>query len=176
MLVSPVAAVGVVHVFTEDLSAVKVDHGDGVGVDEDCHRRARVGGADAEVVHAAGPAETDLAEPVDVVIADPVVRIAALSRWRGLDGSGVGLGWGGAAERTMRPDVVVDVGEGVQLGLQFGDGGGGWLRGQPALLGLVEAFDLALGLGMAGMAFFCVTPRLASRYSKPLRPPVKREV
>jgi hypothetical protein len=57
-------------------------------------------------------------------------------------------------ERTMRPDLVVDAGEGVQLGLQLGHGGGGGLRGKPALQGLVEAFDLALGLGMAGMAIF----------------------
>ncbi len=52
----------------------------------------------------------------------------------------------------MRPDLVVDAGEAVQLGLQFGHGGGGWLSGEPALQGLVEALDLALGLGMAGMA------------------------
>jgi hypothetical protein len=36
--------------------------------------------------------------------------------------------------------------------LQLGHGGGCWLRGEPALQSLVEAFDLALGLGMAGMA------------------------
>lgn len=38
--------------------------------------------------------------------------------------------------------------------MQLGHGGGGWLCGEPALQGLVEAFDLALGLGMAGMAVF----------------------
>jgi hypothetical protein len=87
-----------------------------------------------------------------VVGADPVVRIAALSGWGGLDGGAVGLGRGGVMERTMGPSLVVDVGEGVQLGLQLGHGGGGWLGGEPALQSLVEAFDLALGLGMAGMA------------------------
>jgi hypothetical protein len=50
------------------------------------------------------------------------------------------------------PDLVVDVCEGVQLVLQFGHGGGGWLGGEPAFQRLVEALDLALGLGMAGMA------------------------
>jgi hypothetical protein len=128
------------------------------------------------MVHAAGAAEADLAEPVDVILADPVVRIAALSGWGGLDGGDIGLGWGGAVERTMGPDLVVDVCEGVELGLQLGDGGGGWLCGEPALQSLVEAFDLALGWGWPGWPFFCATPRLASRYSKPLRPPVKREV
>ena len=40
----------------------------------------------------------------------------------------------------------------VELGLQVVQGGGGGLSGEPALQGLVEAFDLALGLRMAGMA------------------------
>jgi hypothetical protein len=47
-----------------------VNDGDGVGVDEDGHGLAFVGGADAEVVHAAGSgAEADLAEAIDVVVA-----------------------------------------------------------------------------------------------------------
>jgi hypothetical protein len=33
------------------------------------------------------------------------------------------------------------VGEGVQLGLQLGHGGGGRAGGEPALQGLVEPFD-----------------------------------
>jgi hypothetical protein len=48
--------------------------------------------------------------------------------------------------------VVVDAGEGVELVLQLGHAGGGWLCSQPAFQGLVEAFYLALGLGMARMA------------------------
>ena len=99
MLVAPVAAVGVDEVFAEYLAGVPVDHGDGVGVDEDGHGLAFVGGADAEVVHAASAAEADLAEAVDVVVANPVVRMGALSRWAGLDGGGIGLGWGGAVQR-----------------------------------------------------------------------------
>jgi hypothetical protein len=42
--------------------------------------------------------------------------------------------------------VVVKVAEAVKLGLEVGQGGGGGLSGQPAFLGLVESFDLALGL------------------------------
>jgi hypothetical protein len=153
-VVAPVAAVGVDAVFAEDFAGVCVDHGDGGGVDQDGDRRTCVGGADAEVVHAAGAAEADLAEAVEVVVVDAVVRPAVLSGWGGLDGGGIGLGRGGAMERTMGQDLVVDAGEGVQLGLQLGHGGGGGgLRGEPALQGLVEAFDLALGLGMAGMAW-----------------------
>jgi hypothetical protein len=117
----------------EDFAGVLVDDGDGLGVGEDGDRRTCVGCADAEVVHAAGAAEADLAEAVDVVVADPIVRIAALSGWGGFDGGAIGLGWGGAMERTMGPDLVVDAGKRVELGLQLGDGGGGWLSGEPAL-------------------------------------------
>jgi hypothetical protein len=78
VLISPVAAVGVDGVFAEDFTGVLVDDGDGVGVDEDGHRLTFVGGADAEVVHAAGAAEAGLAEAVDVIVTDPIVRIAAL--------------------------------------------------------------------------------------------------
>jgi hypothetical protein len=83
VLVAPVAAVGVDGVGAEDFAGVCVEHGDGVGVDEDGHRLTFVGGADAEVVHAAAAAEADLAEAVDVVVTDAIVRIAALSRWGG---------------------------------------------------------------------------------------------
>jgi hypothetical protein len=113
-------------VVAEDFAGVTVDHGDGVGIDEDGHRRTCVGGADAEMMHAAGAAKADLAEAVDV-IADPVVRIVGLNGWSGVDGGDIGLGWGGALERPVRPDLVVDVGEGVELGLQLGHGGGGWV-------------------------------------------------
>jgi hypothetical protein len=76
-------------------------------------------GADAEVVHAAGAAEADFAEAVDVIITDAVVGIVAMSRWGGLDGGGISMGRGGAMERTMRSDLVVDAGEAVELGLQL---------------------------------------------------------
>jgi hypothetical protein len=36
--------------------------------------------------------------------------------------------------------------------LQVVHSGGGWLCGEPAVQGLVEALDLALGLRMVGMA------------------------
>ena len=91
--------------FAEDFAGVLVDHGDDVGVDEDGDGLAFVAGADAEVVHAAGAAEADLAEAVDVVVTDPVVPPAVLSGWGGLDGGGIGLGRGGALQRAMGPDL-----------------------------------------------------------------------
>ena len=51
-------------------------------------------------------AEADLAEAVDVVVADPIVRLGGLVERSSLDGGGIGLGRGGAVERTMGPDVV----------------------------------------------------------------------
>ena len=48
--------------------------------------------------------------------------------------------------------LVVVVPESVELGLQFGEGGGAGCFGEPAFEGLVEAFDLALGLGVAGVS------------------------
>jgi hypothetical protein len=42
--------------------------------------------------------------------------------------------------------------EDVELVLQVRQGGGGRLPGQPAFLGLVESFDLALGLGVERLA------------------------
>jgi hypothetical protein len=94
VLVAPVAAFGVDGVLAEDFAGVCVDHGDGVSVDEDGHCGTCVGGADAEVVHAAGATEADLAEAVDVVVADPVVRPGVLVEWGGFDGGGIGLGRG----------------------------------------------------------------------------------
>ena len=49
----------------------------------------------------------------------------------------------------MRPLLVVGEAEGVELGLQLGEVGRRRLPPEPALEGLVEALDLALGLGMA---------------------------
>jgi hypothetical protein len=50
----------------------------------------------------------------------------------------------------VRADVVVVAAEPRELAPQAGDGLARWLRGEPLLLGLLEAFDLALGLGVVG--------------------------
>jgi hypothetical protein len=62
----------------------------------------------------------------------------------------VGGGRGGPVlEGAVRPLVVVVAGEGVQQGLQVGEGGGlGVLGGQPFLQGLPEPLHFALGLGV----------------------------
>ena len=45
---------------------------------------------------------------------------------------------------------VVVLGPGVEQGLQVGEGGCGWSACEPLLEGLLDAFDLAAGLGVAG--------------------------
>ena len=60
----------------------------------------------------------------------------------------------------MRAVVVVLLGEGVQQVLQVRDGGGlVWLGSQPFLQGLLEAFNLALGLGVPGAAVLLDNPQ-----------------
>ena len=62
---------------------------------------------------------------------------------------GYAVGRRAPADRPVRPLLVVDRAEGVELGLEPGEVGRRRLPPQPALEGLVEALDLALGLGVA---------------------------
>ena len=111
---------------------------------------------------------------VDDVDADPVRPgcLGAGGCWGGFDGGCVGLGRG----VSVGPVGSLGVVDGLKLALQGGEVGGRWLGGEPAFEGLVEAFDLALGLGWPGWPLRWLMPRSPSRYSKPLRPPVNREV
>lgn len=63
---------------------------------------------------------------------------------------GIGLGRGAVFERAVRALFVVVVAEAVELDLQFVESARGGLGGEPAFQGLVEAFDLALGLQVPG--------------------------
>ena len=57
---------------------------------------------------------------------------------------------GAAVQSSMRSVFVVVLGERVELPLELLDGDGGGSGLKPALQGLVEPLDLALGLGVAG--------------------------
>src|SRR5204863_443431 len=70
----------------------------------------------------------------------------------GFGSGGVGGGRGVSAGFAVRAVVVVELAEAVELALQVGQGRRGWLLGRPSVEGLVEAFDLALGLRVAGVA------------------------
>ena len=79
-------------------------------------------------------------------------------RWLGRGGFGPGkvslFRSGSAGVGAVWALCVVDGAEGVELVLEFGQGGGSGSWGQPAFEGLVESFDLALGLGVVGMTVF----------------------
>src|SRR4029453_16042497 len=87
---------------------------------------------------------------VDAVAADAVVPGQAGSGGVGLGPGRVGLRGGGTVERAVGSDGVVVAAEPVELALERGEGGSGGLRGQPFLLGLVEAFDLPAGQRVVG--------------------------
>lgn len=55
---------------------------------------------------------------------------------------------------AVGPGGVVALAEGVEHGLEVVDVGGARSWGHPAFEGLVESFDLALGLGVTGVTVF----------------------
>ena len=86
---------------------------------------------------------------VDDVVAQPEVTRGAATGGMRLGRRPVGLGRGAAPDRPVRSLLVVGEPEGIELGLQLGEGPCWRLLPEPALEGLVEALDLALGLRMA---------------------------
>ena len=152
MLVAPVGVVGLDVVGGQDLAGVAVDDGDGVGVDDHQDGLAGVADADAEVVHVSGAAQADLAVGVDMVEPDPEVAFDRGAGGDGFGSRGVGLRGGGPAEGPVWSAGVVGLGELVELGLETDKAGGGGLSGEPPFQSLVEAFDLALGLRVVGVA------------------------
>jgi hypothetical protein len=135
----------------QDFAGSQFDDGDAglVGDREDF--LAAVGGADAEVVHAAGAAEGHLAFGVEPVVAQAVVALGvAVGGGDGFGGGSVGVAGSAPAQGAVGAVLVVVLAEGVEVALQLGDVRGWWSGSEPALQGLVEAFGLALGLGVAG--------------------------
>src|SRR5579859_7132848 len=111
---------------------------------------AGVCGADTEVVHPACSAEAHLAGVVEPVVAQPVVRVRALAGGHGFGGGAVGVAGSSAVQGATRAALVVVASELVELALELDQGPGGGSGSEPARLGLVEPFDLALGLSVAG--------------------------
>ena len=77
----------------QDFSGPQFDDGDAGGVGEGEDFPAVVSGANAQVVHAAGVADADLAALVDVVVTQPVVAAGA-GGGRGLRQGAVGVARG----------------------------------------------------------------------------------
>src|SRR6185312_11335415 len=156
-VVAPVAAFGVDGVGGDDFAGVEVDDGDGGFVDESDDAFASMFDADAEVVHSAGPAEAPFAVVGDVVVAEPEMALAGGSgeSFRGRSVGGAGCL---AVVAAVRAVLVVVVSELVKLVLKFGNRCRGWSGGEPSFQGLMEPFDLALGLWVAGRAVLLLGP------------------
>jgi AAA ATPase domain len=80
-----------------------------------------------------------------VLCGEPAVGKTALLEDTVQAASGFHLARGSTAQGAVVAPLVVMRAELVQLGLQLGDGSGGWSGSEPALHGLVEVFGLALG-------------------------------
>ena len=106
------------------------------------------------MVQPAVVADGDGAAAVDLVGADSVVRSDDRSARDRFGTGGVALGWGSSVQGPVGSAGVVVPAEPVQLALQLGQGGCGWLGREPLLLGLVEALHFSAGLwvGAAGVA------------------------
>ncbi len=117
--------------------------------DEDQDWGAGVVSADSDVVELAVVAEGDSSHLVDAVLADSeVVGGVEAGAGGGSFGSGVEGFLGGLSSQCPVGSLgVVVVGEPVELVLEFPGAGGGGLAAEPVLLGLVESFHFAAGLG-----------------------------
>jgi hypothetical protein len=99
LFVAPVGAGWVDVAGGQDFSGSQFDDGDAGHVGDREDFLAAVGGADAQMVHAAGPADAYLAACINVVVAQPVVAV------RGAGGPGLGQGpvaWPGVERCTAR--------------------------------------------------------------------------
>ena len=157
---------------------VELGDGDVVVVGEREDAFAGVGGADAEVVHAAGAAEGHLAFGVEPVVAQAVMTgLVAVARRGGFRGSAVGVARGSAVQGAVRAPLVVMRAELVQLVLAA-------RRRCAPLAGPLSQrcrvwwnrSVLPWVWGWPGDPFFWRMPRIGRMYSNALRPPVKREV
>ena len=127
-----------------------------------------MGGADLEVVEACSPPQGHGAPAVgDVVAQAEVARVARPSGDR-LGGRPVRLGRGGPADRPVRTLLVVGEAEGVELRLQLDGAGHRWPGPEPALEGLMEALDLALGLGVSGCPVLLVDAEVGEEVLEPV--------
>ena len=158
-MVAPVGPGGLDAMRGQDLARVESDDGDLTLVDDGEDALTGVGGADPQVMQTAGPAQGDAAAPVDQIVAEPEVTGGAAPGRVCLRSGPVGLDRGHAADGPVWSLFVVDDPERIELGLQLREGARCGLLPEPALQGLVEALDLALGLRMAGCPFFCRMPR-----------------
>jgi hypothetical protein len=159
-LVSPVPPLGLDEVGREDLAGLERDDGDLVLVDDGEDTRSGVGGGDPEMVETASPPEGDGAFAVSDVVPEPeVATLGSEACGQRLGCPPIRIAGRHPTDRPVGPQLVVGEPEGIELGLEPLEILRGRLPPQPAFEGLMEALDLALGLGMSRDPFFCRMPR-----------------
>ena len=132
----------------EHLAGLERDDGDFPFVDDREHAATPVGRPDPEVMETAGPAQGHGTGLVHGVVAEAQVAPGARTGRHGLGRRPVDLTRRPAPDASVRSLLVVGLAEGIELGLQLDERPRGRLLAEPALEGPMEAFDLALGLGM----------------------------
>ena len=150
-----VVAAGIDDQVAEDLAGGGVHDGDVEVLDEQDDVGSGVGSTDADMPELAGDAKGNAAGFVDLVVADAVVGVCAAVGARGGLGERCVDGGGRRVVRQgpVRPAGVVDLDELIGQGLQLGEGGGlSGLGAESFLEGLLESFDLALGLRVVRLA------------------------
>ena len=144
-MVAPVPSVRLDQVGREDLAGVEGDDGDLSLVDDGEDAPAGMDRADIEVVQAASPPQGHSTPAVGDVVAQAEVAPRTRAGGQGLGRRPVRLAGRRPADRPMRPLLVIREPEGVELSLQLSQDPRCRLPPEPALEGLVEALDLALG-------------------------------
>lgn len=159
------------QVAAEDLAGCEVGDGDVVLVSEREDACAGVFGADTEVVHSSGSAEAHFACVIEPVIAQPVVAWwVSVAGGERLRCGAVGVVWCASLERAVGALLVVVRSELLELALQLCDAGGGWPGPEPALLGLVEALGLSLGLWVPWGPVLLLDPEQGQQILKRVAP------
>lgn len=130
-----------------------------------------MGDARVEMVQPARPAEGDRALAVGRVVPDPEVAGSAAAARMGLGPGVIGDGGSPPADRPVRPLLVVERSERVELSLQRGEIGRRGSPRQPALERLVIALDLALGLRVSGGTVLPADPEPGEQVLEAVAPP-----
>jgi hypothetical protein len=144
--------------FAEQFAGRGVDDADVQVLDQEQDAGSGVGAAGTDVVQPPAGAQGDVAGLADLVAADAVVGVTDPVTRDGFGPGCAGGGRGGAVRQgAVRPLTVADGSEGIQEGLQLGEGGGlDGLGTEPVLEGRLEPLDFPLGLGTLtdnGMVF-----------------------
>ena len=145
-MVAPVPPVGLDQVGREDLAGVEGDDRDLLFVDDGEDAPAGTGCAHVEVVQAARPAQGDGALAVGNVVAEAEVAPGSGAGGQCPRRRPVRLAGRRPADRSVRPLLVVDLAEGVELALEGGDADRCRLAPEPALRRGVD------GAGVPGVA------------------------